>query len=663
MRSPRIVPVALAVALTVAASAESFKPLPPPATRAVADADRQFLQAGVANLGREIESLRSELKDKPELLALLPDVQIYENAVRYPLAYNEELDVKQAQKALDDGMKRVADLRDGRAPWVTSGGPRGYLSRVDRSVQPYLLAVPPDYRPGDSRKYPLLIFCHGRGENLLELRFINGKFATGSADKPSIPGAFFVQPYGRFCCANKFAGEIDTLEVLESIKRQYPTDDNRVVLTGFSMGGAAVWHLAVHYPDLWCAASPGAGFCETKLYQKLAERGELATIPWYEQTLWHWYDAPDYVINLFDVPLIAYAGTEDPQQQSGTIMEAAAKAAGVPIQRIWGQDVGHKYEPKAKKELEERLAQYATSGRSPSPAHIKFETWTLRYNKSFWLTIDGLQHHWRRAVVEAEMTDAGAILTTHNVAALTLPVAPRANYALTIDGARVPTGASATAGGEAPNATYRYVKTDAVWKLAAGVEPAHGKRHTLQGPIDDAFVDSFLMVRPTGQPLYDKLAAWTNEELAHAMTRWHAIFRGEAPIKADIDVTDADIRNNNLVLWGDPSSNKILARIADKLPIRWSAKEIALGSRGFPSATHVPILIYPNPLNPNRYVVLNSGFTFREESNATNSRQTPKLPDYAIVDTTTPPDGRAPGKIAAAGFFDERWELQPDDGH
>ena len=39
----------------------------------------------------------------------------------------------------------------------------------------------------------------------------------------------------------------------------------------------------------------------------------------------------------------------------------------------------------------------------------------------------------------------------------------------------------------------------------------------------------------------------------------------------DTDVTDADIANSNLVLWGDPGSNKVLARIADKLPVKWTA--------------------------------------------------------------------------------------------
>jgi len=37
--------------------------------------------------------------------------------------------------------------------------------------------------------------------------------------------------------------------------------------------------------------------------------------------------------------------------------------------------------------------------------------------------------------------------------------------------------------------------------------------------------------------------------------------------------------------------------------------------------------------------------------------QIPKLPDYAVVDTTTPPDFRYPGKIVLAGFFNEAWQL------
>lgn len=73
----------------------------------------------------------------------------------------------------------------------------------------------------------------------------------------------------------------------------------------------------------------------------------------------------------------------------------------------------------------------------------------------------------------------------------------------------------------------------------------------------------------------------------------------------------------------------------------------------------MPVLIYPNPLNPRKYVVLNSGFTFREADYLSNARQTPKLPDWAVIDTTVPPSAHAPGGIADAGFFGEQWELEP----
>ena len=127
-------------------------------------------------------------------------------------------------------------------------------------------------------------------------------------------------------------------------------------------------------------------------------------------------------------------------------------------------------------------------------------------------------------------------------------------------------------------------------------------------------------------------------------------------------MTDADLAAHHIVLWGDRSSNRLLARLADRLPVEWGEREIKIGARKFDSASHVPILIYPNPLNPTKYVVLNSGFTFREYDYLNNARQVPKLPDYAVVDLSVPPSPRAPGAIADAGFFGERWELLPNGG-
>ena len=117
-----------------------------------------------------------------------------------------------------------------------------------------------------------------------------------------------------------------------------------------------------------------------------------------------------------------------------------------------------------------------------------------------------------------------------------------------------------------------------------------------------------------------------------------------------------------LVLWGDPESNAVVKRIADRLPIRWTREHIKVADREFPSASHALILVYPNPLNPKRYIVLNSGFTYRDYDYLNNARQVPKLPDWAVINLDTPPDSQKPGAVAAADFFGESWELRaPSD--
>ena len=95
------------------------------------------------------------------------------------------------------------------------------------------------------------------------------------------------------------------------------------------------------------------------------------------------------------------------------------------------------------------------------------------------------------------------------------------------------------------------------------------------------------------------------------------------------------------------------------LPLTWTDQEVKLGKReGVPAAEVVPLLVYPNPLNPERYVVLNSGFTYREYDYLNNARQVAKLPDWALIDVRTPPNARWPGKVIDAGFFDEVWKVR-----
>jgi pimeloyl-ACP methyl ester carboxylesterase len=643
---------------------DRVRPIPPLGIKIPAE-DRTRLQAGVEELGRRIARLQKDLARRATLRELLPDVQVYHNAVRYALGYNEFYDRREfgvARELLKKGMERAAHLAAGRAPWASQTGlvVRGYVSRIDGSVQPYGLVVPESYRPDTAHRFRLDVWCHGRGETLTELNFIDGRQKSPGEFTPQ--NAFVLHPYGRYCNANKFAGEVDLFEALAHVRRHYPIDEDRLVMRGFSMGGAACWQYAAHYAGLWAAAAPGAGFAETADFLKVFQKEKLEPT-WYEKKLWHLYDCTNYAVNLFNCPVVAYSGEIDSQKQAADMMAQAMAAEGLNLVHLIGPKTGHGYHPRTKEEINRRIDQIVRRGRDPVPTHIRFTTWTLRYNRMRWVRVDGLGKHWDRARVDAEIVDRRTVrVTTSNVTALSLSMPPgycpldsSQKPVLIIDGTRL-AGAPVLSD---RSWTMRLVKegTRGDWKAAAGPDKELRKRHGLQGPIDDAFMDSFLMVRPTGKPINDKVGKWAQGEMNHALDHWRRQFRGEARVKDDGDVTEADITNNNLILWGDPSSNKVLARILGRLPVRWDRRQVKVGSKAYPAANHVPVLIYPNPLNPRRYVVLNSGFTFREYDYLNNARQVPKLPDFAVVDVSVPANTRWPGRIVTAGFFDEHWQV------
>lgn len=639
-------------AAALAQPARPVKPVPPAGVEIPA-ADRAGLQSGLDRL----RAATAKLQGNP----LLPDVLIYQEAVRYALQYNEFFNVNEVAKAkvlLAEGEERAQQLAAGQAPWTAATGlvVRGYISKIDKSVQPYGLVAPASFTPNMPHRWRLDTWFHGRTENLSEINFL--------ADRERNPGEFtprdtiVLHLYGRFCNASKLAGEVDFFEALDDVKRHYQIDDNRILIRGFSMGGASAWHIGTHFAGLWAAVAPGAGFSESPQFLHLKLDGPSAPPAW-EQTLYHLYDVTDYAGNLFNTSTVAYNGEIDPQKQAADLMEKSMAEEGMQLLRIVGPNTAHRYHPESKIEIERLLDALAERGRDPYPRQVRFTTWTLAYNRMNWVTIDGMAKHWERARLNASIQGASAAaVETSNVTAFTLQMGPggcplelAGKPVVTIDGQKLaaPTPLSDRSW------TAHFRKTGSQWTVAdSAVAPGLHKVHGLQGPVDDAFLDSFVFVTPTGAPMVPGLASWVAGEQKHAIAEWRRQFRGEAQVREDGAVTDADIAASNLVLWGDPGSNKLLARIADKLPVHWTADGFTLGGRHYP-ATDVPILVYPNPLNPRKYVVLNSGFTFREYDNLNNARQIPKLPDWAVADTTTPPDDRYPGKVVLAGFFNEDW--------
>jgi acetyl esterase/lipase len=639
---------------------ENIRPIPPPGIE-VPQADAQQLRRGLDELASALKRLGG--RRDTAVQELLPDVEIFARAVRDALDFHEFFakgDVDRAKALIKLGLERAADLEKGAATWPDARGltVRGYRSRIDGSVQPYGLVVPKSYSAHAAGRYRLDIWFHGRGETLSEVNFLDQRLKQAGQFAPA--DTIVLHPYGRYSNAFKFAGEVDVLEALADVQRRYRIDPDRIAVRGFSMGGAACWQFAVHFADRWVAANPGAGFAETALFLKNFQ-GETVQPTWYERLLWRWYDCPGYAGNLAQCPTVAYSGEIDPQKQAADVMQQALKAEGLTLKHVIGPETKHKYHPQSAIEVEGLMASIAQRGRTQIPPEIDFTTYTLVYNRYAWLELTGLGEHWQRARVRAALKPQRVALATENVTDLKLnfpagwaPFDLRRPVKIEIDDAEL----------LAPPPS-----TDHAWSCSlyrergqwrVGSRPYDGlhKGPGLPGPIDHAFMDSFLIVKPSGTCRSAKIDGWVKAEMQHAIEHWRRHFRGHARVKLDTEVTDADIAAHHLVVWGDPQANRLLARIADKLPLRWEGQDLLAAGKHYAADHHAAVLVYPNPLNPQRYVVVNSGFTFREFDYLNNARQVPKLPDWAVIDVSTPPDGRFPGKVAAADFFNESWEFK-----
>ena len=621
-----------------------------------------------------VEDIVRKLKAKRTGDGLVADVEVFAQAGRwlleFPNTFYTQDGIKNAFAVLDMGIERAHQLESGTSPWVAQKGRKihGFYSALDGSIQPFGLIVPESY--DGSRPVRLYVWLHGRNNTLTEASFISGFLRTPApqnlANSADV-GQIQLEVYSRGNNANHWAGEVDTYEAIAEVQKRYKIDPDRIILRGFSLGGAGAWHLALHNPDRFAAAEIGAGTWPRRYLMS-------GFTPYQFATLHIWENMTEWALNTFNLPLAAHDGDHDPQvasiprpepgvptrgqlESSIRIREQLAKEGfpsegepnflrtkGIPAIFLISQDTGHSASPLVKQQLDIFLKEWGDRGRV-SPDRIRFLTYTTRYNRDYWVSIDGLTKHYDRADIDALRSDAGERyqVTTHNISRLTLRETTHA-VAMSIDGQELKLK---------PAPEIALEKSGSSWRVASAKWPGLHKTHALQGPIDDAFLDPFLLVRPTGTPWNEAANKKAIERMERFEQAYARNYRAHVRIKDDKDVSESDFAKYNVALFGDPGSNRWIARVEGKLPLRWNRETVSLGDQHFPSAANLPVLIYPNPLNPSRYVVLNSGLTI-EEREYNSDYSMPQLGDFAILKVQ--PEPSSP-EVAYAGLFDESWQL------
>lgn len=625
--------------------AQSFDP---PKVKAPDEATIQLIRTKTTALQ---EVVAQAIQLKPTIAA---DLEIYVKAAEYIVRHQEWLTAdagKQTLAVLDQGHKRADAVKAGQTPWLNGdakGYARGYRSKIDGSVQPYGVQFPTDYGKTPNKTYRLDILLHGRDSTLTEVKFLN---QHNGKDTPKTQDFIQLVIYGRGNNAYRWAGEQDVLEALNDLLkreekqfRRPMIDPHRIVLKGFSMGGAGTWHLGLRRPGMFAALQPGAGFTTTHGYIA----GLPNPLPPHQEACLKIYDALNYAPNAFNVPIVAYSGEIDKQRLAAENIEKRLKELQLTQQftHLIGPGLEHKFPPEWQQKAEAELQKYVGQelGRKPYPKTIHFHTFTPMHGECAWLEVEALEKQYQQADVRGEHDGTSIKLTTKNVRVLRVRLPETAVKTITLDGSNFAPNAKA-------QSTVTFDRKDGKWAL--GYPTEHFKRGHLCGPIDHAFTDKFICVVGTGKPLNADMERAANAQLARFRNEWDKFMRGILIVKKDTEVTRQDMTNANVILFGDPSSNRLISDLCkDTLPLTWDAKKLVFGGQEYDASTHLPMMIYPNKYG--RYVVLNSGHTFHAaEFRGTNAQLYPRLGDYAIVK----PGTDANFEVITAGLFDENWKI------
>lgn len=541
------------------------------------------------------------------------------------------------------------DVSSGRDPYARRTGAmrRAYRSPLDGMLQEYSVFVPTAYRA--DRAMPMVMGLHGlHGTAHRMLPILTGLYdedePRSHADRylPRMPevGAILVAPFGFGDAAYRQQGEHDVMRVLDEVRRAWRIDPDRTYMTGLSMGGIGAAWVPLHHPDAFAATAALCG------YHSYFVRNDTRGVrrPW-ELFLMELRSNVSYAENGLHLPLYVVQGTLDRPITNSTVLTERYTALGYTLEsefprldhNVWSTTY-------AEGRIVPHFLRYR---RESKPRSIRFRTPELRWNSAWWLTVDALvgagsamqrTGRWGDVTIDTRR-DATGTATTSGVAALTL-TPPREAYApgaralrLTIDGDRV----------ELPfDAPTSLVREGAHWRVGARPSARVG------GPIRELYDTPMIFVVGTGDPAEVRV----NERVAARWSQRSGV-RARYPVVRDDRYTDAMGAGRTIVLIG--RSNRLLPRLAPRLPLRVDEQAVTLGDRRFEGDDVGAVFTAPNPDDPARAVLVIAGTT--PLATLLSTALPDLVPEYVVYDArVAAARGRvllgSEASVRAAGFFD-----------
>jgi hypothetical protein len=544
---------------------------------------------------------------------------------------------RQERAELDGWTRRIldnpgllAELR-GVVEWA-------YTSPVDGSGQPFKLNIPTDYEP--ARRAPLSLYMHGYSGNHLE----------HSKDMKERTGGFELSVLGRSRGGRYRAlSEADVLAALAYVEEHWSIDPDRVHLMGGSMGGGGTFWLGSRYPHRFASGRPVCGYASD------LPIGNLLTFPIYAT-----HSDDDYV-----VPVL---------HSRGPITRLRELGGNATLDETTG--LGHAAWDY--KEGNQRAEAWHVRQVRPASNTVKRVLFTA---------LDGLatKGHWAEIVewgpkpepasFSLEVTSNNRISARlENVDRLSIsiteaPLDPNAALEVSVGGARLVK--KAPLGG-----TLTLARQNGAWTFEEQAPALPFRLHTPGGANQLYDGEPLLIVYGTrGSPeqraamqaaaavaSHSSNASWPspNGEVGDDGVSHNQNLYGDLPIKADVDVSGAEIATHHLVLIGTASENALVEKIAQRLPVRYDGSDLHFSDGGKEAAADTALgLVHYNPLAPSRlifWVAASDPAAYRADALAPRLLGTfPTGADLAVTRVSTP-------TLLMARSFDSRWNWVSREG-
>lgn len=515
-----------------------------------------------------------------------------------------------------------------------------FFSEFDDTEQPYGLYLPQKFNA--SKKYPLVMMLHGAGSNhRLALRRVFGK--SNIAEENDVEASrYFPQwkdvdfivatPFARGTMGYQGVAEKDVYDVLADVKRRFAIDEDRVYLTGLSMGGGGTLWLGLSRPEVWAALAP---VCPAPP----EGTDELAA-------------------NALNVPLHFFHGEADPVVPVAGVRDWVKRLQELETKVEYTEYPGVLHNSWENAYHEGAIfAWFSQFRRNRFPERVRFTTSRYKYNRAYWVRLDELTPG-VAASIEAKFTAPNRIaITTAALGAFTLELAghPKFNASRTlevlIDGQTLSAKSSAA---------FSFSKKENQWQATPQTVASNAKRAGAEGPMREVIAERHVYVYGTADNPSPEVLQARREQADHA-ANW-SVDRGWflrrvmafPRVVADRDVRPSDIASSNLVLFGTQETNSVIAKYGAQLPMALNANATDYG------------LVYVFPAGEH-YVLVSSGLPWWATSTAPATNANPArrrgfrplfgppgllmdLPDYVLF------QGSLDNAIAS-GDFDLHWRV------